>query len=73
MLLKLLSDQSGSSEVENSYLKHYRQALRSLVEATPAPREPISALDKLRNKRWQESADASPNPARSHWRFHGHG
>jgi hypothetical protein len=43
MLLKVLSDNPGSIEVENAYLKAYRQTLASMVEESPAARAPRSA------------------------------
>jgi len=44
MLLKVLTDDRGSIEVENAYLKTYRQWLRSLVRGRFPPRDAISAL-----------------------------
>jgi hypothetical protein len=38
MLLKLQTDNPGSIEVENAYLRAYRQWLRSIVEESPSPR-----------------------------------
>jgi arylsulfatase A-like enzyme len=39
MLLKLLTDNPGSSEVENAYLKVYREWLKTLVDETSGPPE----------------------------------
>ena len=49
-LLDVLTDNPGSIEVENAYLKPYRQWLKSVVEESPAPREPVSALEARSNK-----------------------
>jgi hypothetical protein len=43
MLLKLLNDQPGSIDVEDSYLGPFIQWLRSVVEESAAPREAKSA------------------------------
>ena len=50
-LLELLTDNPASIEVENAYLKTYRQTLASLVEESSAPPQPISALEKRTNER----------------------
>ena len=51
MLLDELNASPGSIEVENAYLKAYRQRLKSLVEESPEPRLPISALENRSTKR----------------------
>ena len=45
MLLDVLTDNPGSIEVENAYLKPYRQWLKSLVQASSPPREPLAAIE----------------------------
>jgi arylsulfatase A-like enzyme len=50
-LLDELNDNPGSTEVENAYLRSYKQSLKFVAEASPAPREPISALEAQSNKR----------------------
>jgi arylsulfatase A-like enzyme len=45
MLLKLLTDSSGSIAVENAYLKAYRQSLKSLVEQRQAAHVAVPSLD----------------------------
>jgi arylsulfatase A-like enzyme len=54
MLLKLLTDNPGSIEVENAYLRPYRQWLRSVVVQSPAPREAMSALGERSHKKRRE-------------------
>jgi arylsulfatase A-like enzyme len=51
MLFDVLTNNPGSIEVENAYLKSYRQWLKSLVEESPGPREPISAIEESSKKR----------------------
>jgi arylsulfatase A-like enzyme len=51
MLLDLLTDNPGSIEVENAYMKAFRQGLKSLVEQGPAPHVPISAAETPSNER----------------------
>ena len=45
MLLEVLTANPGSIEVENAYLKPYRQWLKSLVQASPSPSEPMAAIE----------------------------
>ena len=45
MLLKVLTDNPGSIEVENAYLKPYKQWLNSLVHASSPPREPLATIE----------------------------
>jgi arylsulfatase A-like enzyme len=42
MLLKLLTDNPGSIEVENAYLKPFRQRLKTLVNEGPGPPEALT-------------------------------
>jgi len=51
MLLKFLTDNRGSIEGENAYLKPYRQWLNSLVEEGPPAREVISVLEERSYKK----------------------
>ena len=51
MLLKVLTDNPGSIEVENAYMKEFRQALGSVVEESTPPPVPISALEKGSSER----------------------
>ena len=51
MLLDLLTDNPGSIEVENAYLKAFRQGLKSLVEDGLAPHVPITAVEKPSNEK----------------------
>jgi arylsulfatase A-like enzyme len=53
MLLKFLTDNPGSIEVETAYLTPYRQLLKALVDEDPAPRASISALPEPSNK-WRK-------------------
>jgi arylsulfatase A-like enzyme len=46
MLLKVLTDNPGSTEVENAYLGEFRQRLKLVVEQSPAPQTRISVLEK---------------------------
>jgi hypothetical protein len=50
MLLDTLTDSPGSTEVENAYLKPYRQQLESLVRATSAAPKPTTAAVGSRRK-----------------------
>ena len=45
MLLKVLTADPCAIEVENAYLKPYRQWLKAVAEESPAPRQPMSALE----------------------------
>ena len=45
-LLYELDASPGSAEVENAYMKAFRQTLRSLVEQSPAPQTRISVLEQ---------------------------
>ena len=49
MLLKELTESPGSIEVENAYLKPYRQWLRTLVQTSSPPRDAISAREPARD------------------------
>jgi arylsulfatase A-like enzyme len=49
MLLDVLAENPGSSEAEQAYLKPYRQGLKSIVETSPLPGEPISAIEERSN------------------------
>ena len=49
MLLNELTDNPGSIEVENAYLKPYRQWLKSLVQTSSTPRDAISAREPARD------------------------
>jgi arylsulfatase A-like enzyme len=51
MLLDVLTENPGTIEVEKAYLRPYKEWLRSLVEQSPAPREPISALKERSSRR----------------------
>ncbi len=42
-LLEVLADSPGSIDVENTYLKSFRQQLQSLVQANPPPNESTAA------------------------------
>jgi arylsulfatase A-like enzyme len=44
-LLEMLTDDPGSIEVENAYLKPFRQWLKSLVQASSLPPEPVAAVE----------------------------
>ena len=44
MLLDELTDNPGSIEAENAYLKPYRKRLKSLVQASSPPPEPMAAV-----------------------------
>jgi hypothetical protein len=44
MLLDALTDNPGSIEMENTYLKSYRQRLKSIVEESSRPRGEVTAL-----------------------------
>jgi arylsulfatase A-like enzyme len=46
ILLDLLTDDQGSIEVEKAYLKPFRQWLKSLVQASSSPLEPLAASDR---------------------------
>jgi arylsulfatase A-like enzyme len=46
MLLDVLADNPGSTEVEHAYLTPFRLWLKSVVEASPVPRPAISALEQ---------------------------
>ncbi len=48
-LLKVLTDNPGSIEVENAYLKSYRQWLQSLVQQHSTPGDAISAVKSQRS------------------------
>jgi arylsulfatase A-like enzyme len=45
MLLEVLTDNPGSIQVENAYLKPYRQRLKSLVQASSASPGPTAAVE----------------------------
>jgi arylsulfatase A-like enzyme len=49
MLLDALTDNPGSIEMENTYLKAYRQRLKSIVEESPLPGGQTAALEKRSN------------------------
>jgi arylsulfatase A-like enzyme len=50
MLLKLLTDNPGSIEIENAYLNVYRQRLKTVVDESPAAkRAALSAVEKATN------------------------
>jgi arylsulfatase A-like enzyme len=51
MLLKVLNENPGSIEVENAYLKPYRQSLKFLVDEISEARPQISAQEKRSNLR----------------------
>jgi hypothetical protein len=51
VLLDLLTDNPGSPEVENAYMRAFRQSLKSLVEEKPTPHVPITALEKRSNEK----------------------
>src|SRR6185312_1590530 len=44
MLLDVLTADPGSIEVEGTYLRSYRQRLRSVVERSSSPRDAMTAL-----------------------------
>jgi hypothetical protein len=46
MLLDALTDNPGSIEMENTYLKAYRQRLKSIVEESSRPRGEMTALSE---------------------------
>jgi arylsulfatase A-like enzyme len=49
-LLEALTDDPGSTEVENAYLKRYRQWLRSSIPESAPPRDTRSALGMRRDQ-----------------------
>ena len=49
MLLKLLTDNRGSIEIENAYLNVYRQWLKTIVDGSLAKRLALSLLEKATN------------------------
>ena len=51
MLLKVLTDNPGSIEVENAYLKPYKQWLNSLVHASSPPSNPWRPLNRDESNR----------------------
>ena len=51
MLLDVLTDNPGSIEVENTYLKAYRQRLKSLVQQHSTPGDAISAVKSQRSRK----------------------
>ena len=61
-LLDELTDNPGSTEVEKANLRFYKQSLKLVVEASPVPREPISALEERSSRRREESEYLSSNP-----------
>ena len=56
MLLDALTDNPGSIEVENAYLKAYRQRLKSIVEESSPPSDQMTAL----KERWNGKLEESP-------------
>jgi arylsulfatase A-like enzyme len=65
MLLDALTDNPGSIEMENTYLKAYRQRLKSIVEESPLPGGQTAALEKRSNGILEESpliTAPSPRP-----------
>jgi arylsulfatase A-like enzyme len=56
MLLDALTDDPGSIEVENAYLKAYRQRLKSIVEQNSPPGDEMTAL----KERWKGKLEESP-------------
>jgi arylsulfatase A-like enzyme len=50
MLLDLLTEDPGSTVVEDAYMKAFRQDLKSLVEGGPAPHVPLTAVEKPPNE-----------------------
>ena len=51
MLLDVLTDNPGSIEVENAYLKPYRQWLKSLVQQHSTPGDAVSARVMQRSRK----------------------
>jgi len=60
-LLDVLTANPGSIEVEKAYLSSYRQSLKLVVEASPVPREPISASEERSKNRREEFESLSSN------------
>ena len=51
MLLKELTESPGSIEVENAYLKPYKQWLKSLVQTNSLPRDALSARESKSDRK----------------------
>ena len=65
MLLDALTDNPGSIEMEDTYLKAYRQRLKSLVEEIPPPGDQTAALEERSNGKLEASpliTAPSPRP-----------
>jgi arylsulfatase A-like enzyme len=62
MLLDALTDNPGSIEVENAYLRAYRQRLKSLVDESSQPSGPMTAHRERRNGKLEESS-LIPSPS----------